>query len=330
MTLAAGSRATRVVAAERTTGVHARMVWIEGGTFMMGSEHHYPEEAPSHEVVVNGFWVDPFPVTNADFACFVGETGHVTVAERPANAAEFPGAKPDLLPPASVVFHKPRAGASTPGSMGCWRYVRGASWRHPRGPGSTIIDRLDHPVVHVALEDAEAYARWAGKSLPTEAEWEFAARGGLDEAEFAWGDELTPGGRHMANTWQGEFPWQNLAADGHEWTSPVGFFPPNGYGLFDMIGNVWEWTADYYQPYDRLGTMRSRLDNPSGGRRGDSHDPEVPGPPVPRKVVKGGSFLCSPEHDARYRPAARMAQPIDTSSCHVGLRCVVRQLGSSR
>jgi formylglycine-generating enzyme required for sulfatase activity len=301
------------------------MVWIDGGTFMMGSDHHYPEEAPSHEVVVNGFWIDPTCVTNAQFARFIHETGYVTVAERSADPADYPGAKPELLAPASVVFQKPEGLVDRRNHFNWWGYVQGANWLHPRGPGSSISGLANHPVVHVAFEDAEAYARWVGKSLPTEAEWEFAARGGLDEAEFAWGDELVPGGRHMANTWQGDFPWQNLAEDGHEWTSPVGFFPPNGYGLFDMVGNVWEWTLDYFVRHDQLEKTCCRLDNPRGGERDASHDTRLVGVRIPRKVIKGGSFLCAPTYCRRYRPAARMAQPIDTSACHVGLRCVVRQ-----
>ncbi len=205
-----------------------------------------------------------------------------------------------------------------------WVYTAGADWRHPRGPQSSLEGLANHPVVHVAYEDAEAFATWAGKDLPTEAEWEFAARGGLDGAEYAWGDEFTPGGRHLANTWQGEFPWQNLLEDGHEWTAPVGSFPGNGYGLFDMAGNVWEWTTDWYQDHGRIRKACCTLDNPRGGEPAASLDPRTPEIRIPRKVMKGGSYLCAPNYCRRYRPAARMAQAIDTSTCHLGFRCVVR------
>ena len=221
--------------------------------FLMGSNEHYPEEAPAHKVAVDGFWIDRHAVTNADFRRFVEVTGWVTVAERPAVASDYPGALPEKLVPSSVVFRKRshRVDLGNPGNW--WDYVPGANWRRPRGPDSSLQGLWKHPVVHVAYADAEAYARWIGKQLPTEAEWEFAARGGLDGAEFAWlGSELAPAGRHLANTWQGEFPWQNSAEDGFEWTAPVGTFPPNGYGLHDMTGNVWEWTSDWYQEHGRL------------------------------------------------------------------------------
>jgi sulfatase modifying factor 1 len=206
-------------------------------------------------------------------------------------------------------------------------YVAGADWRHPRGPDSSLQGLWNHPVVHVAFEDAQAYAKWAGKDLPTEAEWEFAARGGLDAAEFAWGDEFTPGGRHMANTWQGEFPWQNLLQDAYEWTAPVGSFPPNGYGLHEMAGNVWEWTTDWYQEHGKIEHACCTLDNPRGGAAEASHDPRMSNVRIPRKVMKGGSYLCAPNYCRRYRPAARMAQEIDTSTCHLGFRCIKRVQG---
>jgi len=223
---------------------NANMSWIPGGTFLMGSNDHYPEEAPEHSVTVRGFWMDQYVVTNAEFRRFVEATDYITLAERPANAADYPGAKPEMLLPASVMFKKATHPVDLGNHYNWWEYVQGANWRHPRGPGSSLQGLWTHPVVHVAFEDAEAYAKWADKQLPTEAEWEFAARGGLDAAEYVWGVEFTPGGRHMANTWQGEFPWQNLVADGYEWTAPVGSFPPNGYGLYEMAGNVWEWTID--------------------------------------------------------------------------------------
>ncbi|TIV28799.1 MAG: formylglycine-generating enzyme family protein, partial [Mesorhizobium sp.] len=205
-----------------------------------------------------------------------------------------------------------------------WAYVRGANWRHPRGPASGL-KRLDsHPVVHIAYEDAEAYANWAGKALPTEAEWEFAARGGLEGAEFVWGAELTPGGQHMANTYQGEFPFRNDCEDGYEWTAPVGSFPANGYGLHDMAGNVWQWTTDWYQEHRRIESPCCTMENPRGGEREASFDPLTPDIKIPRKVTKGGSFLCAPSYCRRYRPAARMAQPVDTSTCHLGFRCIAR------
>jgi sulfatase modifying factor 1 len=302
----------------------ANMVRIAGGTFRMGSNDHYPEEAPAHLVSVGGFSMDILAVTNRDFGKFVAATGYVTLAERPANPEDYPGAKPELLAPSSVVFKKPPRGTSLESPYQWWVYVRGANWRHPRGPASSIKGLADHPVVHVAYEDAEAYAKWAGKELPTEAEWEFAARGGLDGAEFAWGNEFTPDGRHMANTWQGEFPSQNLYEDGYEWTAPVGSFPANGYGLHDMAGNVWEWTTDWYQEHNQIDSPCCTMENPRGAKREESYDPRQPEIKIPRKVMKGGSYLCAPNYCQRYRPAARMSQPIDTSTCHLGFRCIAR------
>jgi formylglycine-generating enzyme len=300
------------------------MLWIPGGTFLMGSDHHYPEEAPAHRVTVNGLWMDAHTVTNAEFKRFVDATGHVTFAERPANPADYPGAKPEMLAPSSVMFKKAPGPVDLRNHFNWWVYVRGADWRHPRGPASNIRALMDHPVVHVAFEDAEAYAKWAGKELPTEAEWEFAARGGLDGAKFAWGNEFMPGGKAMANTWQGAFPWQNLLEDGYEWTAPVGAFPPNGYGLYEMAGNVWEWTTDWYQDHAKIEKACCTIDNPRGCAREQSFDPRTPDIRIPRKVMKGGSYLCAPNYCRRYRPAARMAQPIDTSTCHLGFRCIVR------
>lgn len=301
------------------------MVWIPGGTFLMGSDDHYEEEAPAHTVEVSGFWMDKHLVTNAQFQKFVKTTGYITFAERPANPDDYPGADPNLLQPSSIVFTPPQQHVEMDNHYNWWRYVPGANWRHPDGPGSSIKGREKHPVVHITYEDAEAYAQWVNKTLPTEAEWEFAARGGLDGKAFAWGDELYPNGKFMANTFQGKFPYQNSKEDGYESTSPVGAFPANGYGLYDIIGNVWEWTSDWYQEHRQIKKSSCcTLKNPRGGDREQSYDPNLKDVHIPRKVVKGGSFLCTPDYCRRYRPAARMAQGIDTSTCHMGFRCIVR------
>jgi len=412
------------------------MLWIPGGTFPMGSNSHYPEEAPLHPVSVEGFWMDRTPVTNAQFLKFVKATGHLTLAERPADPALYPDALPDRLVPSSIVFVPPGASVRLGDPYQWWQYVAGAHWRHPEGPGSSIKGREHHPVVHIAYEDALAYATWAGKALPSEAEWERAAWGGLEGVEFAWGSELHPGGQPRANTWQGPFPHHNSRLDGWERTSPVGSFPANGFGLLDMIGNVWEWTDDWYQEHrtgvgesaggrgesreswgglgdsresggmrgetresegerwesrERWGSREHRGEvrgagngevwnersswegersgsgkgvgrgsngagqgngeQPGdGGETGDggccaslkesahaeaearaaansrqrSIDPASQHGQIPRKVVKGGSFLCAPNDCQRYRPAARLAQGIDTATCHMGFRCIVR------
>jgi len=305
-------------------GGHSGMQWIPGGTFLMGSDVHYPEEAPAHRVTVGGFWMDTCAVTNKEFSRFVAVTGYVTVAERSPDPAEYPGADPELLAPSSSVFVKPPHRVDLDNPYNWWTYIAGAQWRHPQGPNSSIQKRGDHPDVHLAWEDVEAYAGWAGKELPTEAEWEFAARGGLDGAPYAWGAELTPAGRWMANTWQGEFPIQNTLDDGYEGTAPVGSFPPNGYGLRDMIGNVWEWTSDWYVPHASVAHSCCTVDNPRGGSREDSLDPGLQEMSIPRKVMKGGSHLCAPNYCQRYRPAARMPQHIDTSTSHLGFRCITR------
>jgi formylglycine-generating enzyme required for sulfatase activity len=304
----------------------ADMLFIPGGEFRMGSEDHYPEERPVHRVRVDSFWIDRTPVTNAAFRRFVEATGYVTFAENAPDPAAYPGAKPEMLHPGSLVFVKPTQPVDVRDFHNWWTFRLGADWRHPRGPNSTIIGRDEHPVVHVAYVDVAAYAAWAGKELPTEAEWERAARGGLDGAAFAWGDDFTPGGRHMANTWQGDFPWHNSKIDGFEGTSPVGSFPPNGYGLFDMIGNVWEWTCDWYSPQHPAEQQKACCVplNPRGASESDSYDRCEPNIRIPRRVLKGGSHLCAPNYCRRYRPAARYPHPIDTSTSHVGFRCIIR------
>ncbi len=300
-------------------------VLVPGGHDRIGSERFYPEEHPVVEVEVADLWWEPHPVTNAQFAAFVAETGHVTVPELPLDPADFPGADPDLLVPGSQVF------TETPGPVPLhdwtqwWRWQEGAQWRHPEGPGSDWRDRADHPVVHVGWEDAVAYAAWAGRDLPTEAEWEHAARGALVGADYAWGDELVPQGVVMANTWQGPFPWRSEDPDGHHRTSPVASYPPNGYGLFDMIGNVWEWTRTPWTPNhaEPAGTGTSHPESGKPTCCGGSLVP-VPGELV-RMVTKGGSHLCSPHYCRRYRPAARQGHGIRDTTSHVGFRCVERK-----
>ena len=305
----------------------AGMVLISGGTFVMGSDKHYPEEAPAHRVSVSPFWIDRTPVTNREFRKFVNATGHVTLAELPPDPKDYPNALPHMLKPASLVFTPPDHPVDLRVWTQWWTFKFGANWRRPFGPRSSLSGLNEHPVVHVAYRDAEAYARWAGKELPTEAEFEFAARGGLNDAEFAWGDELTPGGRQMANTWQGMFPSENLGLDGYQHTSPVTAFPANGYGVHDMIGNVWEWTSDWYSDRHEADAAKACCvpENPRGGPEAASYDPALPNIVIPRKVLKGGSHLCAPNYCRRYRPAARHAEPVDTSTNHVGFRCVVRE-----
>lgn len=302
------------------------MAWIPGGTFLMGSNDFYPEERPVHRVAVDGLWMDESLVTNAEFRQFVDATGYVTVAERAPNTSDYPGIDPALLVPGSLVFRRPPRRVSLRDYRAWWAYVPGACWRNPEGPESTLAARDLHPVVHVAYEDAEAYATWAGKSLPTEAEWEHAARGGLEGAAYVWGNEFAPDGRILANTWEGEFPWQKRATDGYEGTSPVGSFPANRYGLYDMAGNVWEWTSDFFTTRhpDDVAKPCCIPRNPrvaSPDRRHATHRLDLQ---MPRRVVKGGSHLCAPNYCLRYRPAARQGESIDTSACHIGFRCIVR------
>jgi formylglycine-generating enzyme len=299
------------------------MAWVPGGTFAMGAEDFYEEERPVHRVTVDGFWMDEHPVTVGEFRRFVRATGYVTVAERPLDPEQYPGANPALLVPGSLVFRRSRGPVDLRDYRNWWAYVPGACWHRPKGPGSDTYTRRRHPVVHVAYEDAKAYAAWAGKVVPTEAEWEFAARGGLEGATFAWGDDFTPGGRWMANTWQGEFPWQNFALDGYHGTSPVASFPPNGYGLFDVTGNVWEWTSDYYTPrHPDKSCCAPR--NPCATSPERSNAGGQPDAHIPRRVVKGGSHLCAPNYCLRYRPAARQGEAVDTSTGHIGFRCISR------
>ena len=296
----------------------------------MGSSGFYPEEGPVREVGVDSFQLDRHPVTVSEFRRFVDGSGYMTVAERPLDPADYPEADPALLAPGSLVFH------TTPGPVPLndpsvwWEYVPGANWRSPEGPGSDVAGRARHPVTHVAFEDAQAFARWAGKELPSEAEWEYAARGGLDAAVFAWGDEMLPDGKPRANFWQGDFPWRNTGANGWRGTSAVGSFPPNGYGLYDVTGNVWEWTVDFYSPRGAGVTSKPgeraccvprnpRIDSPEL-----SFDVGNPGAHIPRRVIKGGSHLCAPSYCMRYRPAARQGEAIDTSTSHIGFRCIRR------
>lgn len=309
----------------RAGNAGSEMIAIPASRFTFGSDRHYPEEKPARIVEVDGFLIDRYPVTNRDFAEFVGETGYVTVAEIAPDPADYPGALPEMLHPASLVFVPPVEPVGTKDWSAWWQFVFGADWRHPEGPESSIAGRMDHPVVHVAYADVEAFAAWAGKSLPTEAQWECAARGGLEATEFAWGDEPTPDGIWMANTWQGQFPHENLVSDGYARTSPVGSYPPNQFGLFDMIGNVWEWTRDWYAPQHAHGAGKPCCTpaNPRGAAQDASYDPCQPAIRIPRKVLKGGSHLCAPNYCLRYRPAARHPEPVDSAATHIGFRCVV-------
>ena len=302
------------------------MAWIPGGTFRMGSEDYYPEEGPVHQVTVDGFLIDKYQVTNAQFARFVKETGYVTVAQRKPNPKDYLDAPPENLVPGSLVFHGTRGPVDLRHIEQWWAWTPGACWRRPDGKGSNLRGRQHLPVVHMAYEDCAAYAAWAEKTLPTEAEWEFAARGGLDGAPFVWGDEQFPNGEPAANTWQGEFPWQNLTLDGFEGTSPVGSFPPNGYDLYDMAGNVWEWTDDWWTESHPENTDKPCCipNNPTSERMEKSYDTAQPQFRIPRKVVKGGSHLCAPNYCLRYRPAARRPHMTDTGTTHIGFRCIIR------
>ncbi len=307
-------------------GPRTGFVSLPGGTFRMGSDRHYPEEAPVHTVSVGSFSMGSTTVTNRQYAAFVDETGYRTVAERPLDPSDYPGAPAENLVPGSLVFTMTIGPVDLRHISQWWTWTPGACWSRPEGPRSTIEDRLDHPVVQVAYEDAEAYAHWAGQDLPTEAEWEYAARGGLDRRAFVWGDLAVPDGEYLANFWQGDFPWRNSEADGFAGTAPVGSFPANGHGLFDMAGNVWEWTTDWYadgHPDDADKPCCVPSD-PRGPGVESSYDPAQPQFAIPRKVIKGGSFLCADNYCQRYRPAARRPQMIDTGMSHLGFRTVVR------
>jgi formylglycine-generating enzyme required for sulfatase activity len=308
------------------TDARGKMVPLPGGEFAMGSEAFYPEERPVRRVRVESFRIDETPVTNRQFAAFVEASGYRTLAEIPPDPADYPGMPPEMAKPGSLVFRRTRGPVDLDDISLWWAFTFGADWRHPLGPDSSLEGLEDHPVVHIAYTDAEAYAAWAGKALPTEAEWEYAARGGLDGKEYAWGDALAPDGAMLANYWQGQFPFANQLLDGWERTSPVRSYAPNGYGLYDMIGNVWEWTRDWYGA-PRAPSGCCALPDPKGARERDSFDLSSPHLRIGRKVVKGGSHLCAPNYCQRYRPAARSPQAVDTSTSHIGFRCVLRQPG---
>ncbi len=291
------------------------MVWIPGGKFLMGSTNGQGDEVPAHEVELDGFWMDKYEVTNEDYARFADATGHVTLAERKPNPQDFPGVPPENLVPGSIVFNPPQEDVPLNNHYIWWKYEPGASWRSPTGGDSSYKSIMDHPVVHVAWLDAMAYAKWATKRLPTEAEWEYAARGGSKNLEYTWGTEKKPGGKWLGNIFQGKFPNNNTLVDGFKGTAPVGKFPPNEFGLFDMAGNVWEWCNDWYMP-DYYS--RSPKKNPQGPD--NSYDPNEPG--VWKKVNRGGSFLCNDSYCAGYRPSMRMKTSADTGLGHTGFRCV--------
>ena len=302
------------------------MLWISGGEFTMGDDTGnkvmphggHNNEGPVHKVKLDGFWIDVTPVTNGQYAKFVEATGYITYSEQKPKAEDWPGALPEMLVPASIVFKQPPGKVNMSNLYNWWEYKPGANWRHPEGPKSSIKNRMDHPVVHVTYDDAEAYCKWAGKVMPTEAQWEFAARGGLNQKVYVWGDQPDHHKNKMMNYWEGDFPYENSGADGHLITSPVDSYSPNGNGLYDMAGNVWEWVSDWYHPrYYEV----SAKENPTGVIKEHSLDPNEPG--IPKRVVKGGSFLCSENYCTGFRPSARMATDPRSSSNHTGFRCVM-------
>jgi len=310
------SRCLAVGASEPNHG----MVWIPDGTYAQG-DTVYPEEGPVTPAHVKGFWMDRHEVTNAQFAIFVKATGYVTEAERPLDAATHPGLPAEMLKPGAMVFFMPKKVVGMEDVSQWWRYVPGANWRHPEGPKTDLQGRGKYPAVHISFDDAQAYAKWAGKRLPTEAEWEFAARGGLAGKPFAWGDELKPGGKWMANIYQGRFPVKDTGLDGFAGLAPVAQFPANGYGLYDMAGNVWQWCSDWYRPdyYQTLASARDIPRNPQGPP--DSFDASEPG--VPKRVQRGGSFLCSDQYCSRYMVGSRGKGEPGSSANHIGFRCVL-------
>src|SRR6188474_915511 len=318
------------VTAPKTSERNVRdMKLITGGKFLMGSDKFYSEEKPVREVTVSSFYIDKFTVTNEEYKKFVDDTDYVTVAERPLNPKDYPGALPELLVPGALVFRRTNGPVDLTNYFNWWEWRPGTCWKHPAGPGTTLEGKEQHPVVHIAYEDAETYAKWGGKELPSEAEWEFAARGDLDGKSFTWGDDDVQLTDPRANTWQGEFPHQNLLIDKFEGTSPVGSFAPNGYGLHDMAGNVWEWTSDWYvatldESANKVKTCCTTNIDPRVVLPDKSYDPCQPLVKVPRKVIKGGSHLCAPNYCLRYRPAARQPQMIDTGMSHLGFRCILR------
>ena len=299
-----GSASSHVPVRERD------MVFVPGGRLMLGANGVYADEGPVQAVTVKPFRISRTEVTNAQFAEFVVVTGYQTVAERQPDPAQYPDIPPELLKPGSSLFVQPTDISGGGNFLKWWQFVEGASWRRPEGPGSSIEGREHYPVVHIAFEDAQAYAAWKGQRLPTEAEFEYAARGGLRDARYAWGDELVPEGNYKANTWQGLFPVQNTEEDGYQGLAPVGGYEPNPYGIHDLIGNVWEWTATLYYPSHKA----------SGNASEQGYDPSQPGLEV--RVIKGGSFLCAPNYCQRYRPAARHAQDIGLGAGHIGFRTV--------
>ena len=299
----------------------AGMTWIPGGTFWMGCENcGMPDALPVHLVAVDGFWMDRAPVTNTEFERFVRATRYVTVAERPLDPRNFPGVPRDKLVPGSAVFTPTSTPVPLDNPLQWWRYTPGANWKQPEGPGSSVSKRPDHPVVHVAFEDAVSYAKWAGKRMPTEAEFEFAARGGLDRHKYPWGNELTPGGKSAANIWQGRFPERDRGDDGYLGTSPVTAFPPNGFGLYDMGGNVWQWCADWYRPdaYAPQADGGTVAHNPRGPA--DSFDPQEPG--AAKRVLRGGSYLCTDQYCARYLVGSRGKSEVTSGTSNLGFRLV--------
>jgi formylglycine-generating enzyme required for sulfatase activity len=315
-----GMSSARMRSVQNAPQEHQNMVLITGGEFWMGANDPVMRDAlPQHRVNIDTFLIDATEVINSEYAEFINATNYLTIAERVPDAVDFPGVPSHLLVPGSVVFSEPSQSVSLKNELQWWRFIPGADWRHPEGPNSNIDERMNHPVVHIAYEDALAYAKWSNKRLPTEAEWEFAARGGLDRQPYVWGKEFTPNKNYQANTFQGEFPVRNSAEDGFHATAPVASFPANAFGLFDMAGNVWEWTSDWYDPhyYQELAQY-GVADNPKGPEK--SEDPNEPG--VSKKVQKGGSYLCTDQYCTRYMPGSRGRGAPDTGSNHVGFRLV--------